>query len=189
MTLRRLCRLCGSAAVCAVCARSIGCLANSAASDLPLHHGAGVWPGATKTSSDVICVCHTTGPSLPVLMSRIDFVVSGSQACVAGQFKAMNSFQEKMSTPFWLSPPCAGQACSGTVACAAVMEDRHVEPAQGTFSHAGGCGGAALALSTMKKRCGQTKPQRDATLDHLKNPPRAAPLCPKRPARSAMLAG
>src|ERR1700685_3539730 len=91
-------------------------------------------------------------------MLRIDFVVSAMQVGVAGQLKAMNSFQEKMSTALWLSPS-NGQASSGTVACAEVIEVGQVEAAQpvpplhalmgGAFLGAALC--AALAPSGMKR--------------------------------------
>src|SRR5580658_9403262 len=87
-------------------------------------------------------------------MLRIDFLVSGMQVCKAGQLKAMNSFQEKMSTALWLSPS-NGQASSGTVACAEVIELGQVEAAQPVPPLQALIGGAALcaawAPSAMKR--------------------------------------
>ena len=82
-------------------------------------------------------------------MLRIVLVVSGMQVGVAGQLKAMNSFQEKMSTAGWFSP-CAGQASTGAIACAAVMAAGQVEPAQPVPPWHAAMGGAALAPSAMK---------------------------------------
>src|SRR3989304_2623349 len=120
MTLASRSRACGAPAVCAVCVSARGFLPSRPPNDAPGTQLAGVFPGATKTSSDDICVCHTTGPCLPLLTLRIDWVVLAVHADVAGQLRAMNSFHEKMSTALCDSPS-NGQASSGSVAWAAVM--------------------------------------------------------------------
>jgi hypothetical protein len=67
-----------------------------------------------------------------------------AQLALAGQLKAMNSFQEKTSTPPCDSP-CAGQAAAGTVEEAAVMDCWQVEPAHPPpWLQSGGCGLAGL---------------------------------------------
>jgi len=63
------------------------------------------------------------------LKLRIDLAWSAAHAVVAGQLRAMNSFQEKISTALCVSP-LIGQAASGSVAWAGVILVGQAEAAQ-----------------------------------------------------------